>query len=682
MSYAEDSFLTLATGSEKGVYYPIGQGICEVAAKQGLYIKMIPSQGSIENIKLLESKQADIALVQSDVAFYAYNGTNIFNRPFHNISAILSLYTESIQILVRNSLWLKKIKDFKGKRVAIGPEGSGTQFNAGAILEAAGITVSEVETFNLDFIVSIQYLERGLIDIAFITAGIPADIIEKAIKNNIARLFPIELTLLRRLIRAYPYFVITNIPSNTYSRQYKEIATLGVRALLLTRNDINKVVIYRLLKAIFEGKETLITKHPKAKDINIESALKGISIPIHIRAKEYFEKEGLYKKRILLKAAKLAIWGIIVILVAFAIQKIHYIHSFFKKRELARIAAVIFGIWIFGSIGLYFAEREVNENFSTILKSLWSGIVYLSSGFENREPITHYGHIISVVMLTLGAATLAVFTATVASIFIEKKLIGGRKMPKSFKNHFAIINWNEKGYGIIEQLHSSDFKEKKPIVVVTESVDEINFPEKIEYEEVYIVKGDPASKAMLKRASISYAHSVIILSDPKLGNLADAKSLVSIMAVGAVCKDEKRVVPHIVVEVVNPQKIELFKDTSVAIGSNIEFVFSSFLGQHLLTQVAVTSGLTKLYEDLLTFTKGSNEIYRIKLPKKFVAKSFEDLAKAFLELRKKNIYAIPIGISRNENVYLNPRKEDLKALEEGDDIYIISDTKIDLENVL
>ncbi|MBI5123669.1 TAXI family TRAP transporter solute-binding subunit, partial [Candidatus Roizmanbacteria bacterium] len=140
-SYAEDSnILTLATGSEKGVYYAIGQGISDVAKRSNIKINVISSRGSVENLSWLSQGKIQLCMAQSDTVYNAYNGLGLFKEKISNIRAIASLYTEAVHILIRNPLLIKKIGDFKGKRISIGPEGSGTESNATAILEAAGIT--------------------------------------------------------------------------------------------------------------------------------------------------------------------------------------------------------------------------------------------------------------------------------------------------------------------------------------------------------------------------------------------------------------------------------------------------------------------------------------------------------------------------------------------------------------
>ncbi|NOZ69992.1 MAG: TAXI family TRAP transporter solute-binding subunit [Deferribacteres bacterium] len=106
--------VNLATGSKKGVYFPIGKGIAEVANEANIKINVLNSEGSIENLKWLASGKVQLCLAQSDTVYNAYNGLNRFSNRNTNIRAIASLYTEAVHILIRRPLYIKKIGDFRG----------------------------------------------------------------------------------------------------------------------------------------------------------------------------------------------------------------------------------------------------------------------------------------------------------------------------------------------------------------------------------------------------------------------------------------------------------------------------------------------------------------------------------------------------------------------------------------
>lgn len=682
--YAENKdTLTLATGSEKGVYYALGQGIAEVAKKSNIKINVVSSQGSRENLLWLSGNKAQLCIAQSDTVYNAYNGLGRFTEKITNIQAIASLYTEAVHILVRNPLHIRKIEEFKGKRISIGPEGSGTESNALSILEAAGITSNEIQILHLNSEDSIKVLNEGKVDIVFFTSGYPADIVKIILQNKSSYFFEPNPEILQRLIDIYPFFVITAIPPGTYPNQDEDITTVGVTALLIGRNDLDNHLVYTITQAIFTNKTVIANYHRKGTDINLKSVFRGIAIPISDGAKQFYDEKGVYRKEMYRKLTmNYGLPGVLILLFTLAVIKFKKIKFFFKKREMARIFVVLILVWILGSIVLYYSEHRINEYYSTLSSALWSGLVEWIS-FGRKEPFTIIGRTTTVIMRILGAGGIAWFTGQVASMILHKKLTGGRRGIEKMKNHYVIINWNNKGNGIVEQLRHPDL-EIKPILIVTELKESpITFEYK--YEDIQHIgsNGNPIDEGLLRRANVHLAHSVIVLADNSdKPDTADAKTILIILAIREICNrsEEKRQVP-VVAEILEPQKVKLAEFAGVLGNGVVEIVSSQHVSQNLLAQVAATPGLTKIYNDLLTFGKNTSEIYSHRIPSKFIGKSVEELFRWIIDLRDKNINLIPVAILHEGKVYVNPSGSDVSSIEDGDTLFAICDTKGDLKKL-
>ncbi|MGB9846942.1 MAG: TAXI family TRAP transporter solute-binding subunit, partial [Desulfotomaculales bacterium] len=97
------------------------------------------------NINMLADGSVDIAFVQNDIAFYAANGTEMFkDKKVAGLKGLAALYPETIQIVTLEKTGIKDLAGLKGKRVAVGAAGSGTEANARQILEAYGITYKDI----------------------------------------------------------------------------------------------------------------------------------------------------------------------------------------------------------------------------------------------------------------------------------------------------------------------------------------------------------------------------------------------------------------------------------------------------------------------------------------------------------------------------------------------------------
>lgn len=679
--------LNLATGSEKGIYHTLGQLIVDGAEEAGLKIDVQSTKGSKENLYLIKDGKAQFCLAQSDMAYNAYNGFEPFGKKFSDIKTIASLYTEAVHILVRNPLYIRKIEEFKGKRISIGPEGSGTESNSLDILSAAGITPNEVQLLHLSFEDSIKALNENNVDVVFFTAGYPLEAVKVITQTKSAYLFEPNFEIIQRILSIYPFFVVANIPSGTYAGQDENITTIGVRALLIGGQDLDDDLVYALTKSIYADNQGRSDYY--GQFIDIESALAGAAIPFHNGAVRFYAEKGLYKKEYYQSMlTRYVLPGLLLALLFVAIIKIKKIKIFFYKRDIARVFAFLILTWIAGSVALYYAEHKINEGYSNLLLSFWSALINWIN-FGQREPFTFTGRVTSITMTVLGLGGIAWFTGEITSFFIQKKIIGGKWMLEKIKNHYVIINWNDKGERIVEQLHCPDFKERKPIVIVTETK-KYEFPVR---EDIYCLNNDAIDEALLKKARIDVADSVIILADEMidetgidndiLQEIVDSKTVLIIFMIRKICRDMgNRQVP-ISAEILNPKKVSLARSAGEMYeNGGIEIISSKYLAANLLTQVAVTPGLTKIYEDLLTFGKNSNEIYCNKVPAEFVGKTPDEFFRRILELRDKNVHIIPIAISRGGRVYINPAKTDINSLEDGDQFFAICDKKEELDKFL
>ena len=139
-AFAGAAKLNYATGGTSGTYYGFSGVIANVLnekLKDTLNLKVESTGASKANIQMLASGDADIAIVQNDVMYYAYTGTDLFagGDPITGFSAVCSCYPEYVQILAKKDI--TSIDQLAGKKVSVGDAGSGTEFNAKQILAAA-----------------------------------------------------------------------------------------------------------------------------------------------------------------------------------------------------------------------------------------------------------------------------------------------------------------------------------------------------------------------------------------------------------------------------------------------------------------------------------------------------------------------------------------------------------------
>src|SRR5699024_570068 len=140
---AEDKFVTIGTGGQTGVYYVVGQSICQLVnrdtAKTGLKCNAPSTGASVANLNGIANKQLDMGIAQSDWQYHAYNGTSSFEgKKNEKLRAVFSIHPEPFTVMARDDSGIKSFDDLKGKRVNVGDPGSGTRATMNVILKAKG----------------------------------------------------------------------------------------------------------------------------------------------------------------------------------------------------------------------------------------------------------------------------------------------------------------------------------------------------------------------------------------------------------------------------------------------------------------------------------------------------------------------------------------------------------------
>lgn len=290
----DKTFFSIATGSTGGAYYPIGGALARILTQYvpGASVAAQTGNASVANCNLIRNREIESAFVQNNVAYWAYKGTEIFDKQgaMENLQGIASLYPETIQIVARKSAKISKISDMKGKSVVVGAPGSGTEIDARKILEAHGITYNDIKEDFLDFGGAAQRLKDNQADAAFLTAGFPtSSVIDLSTTSDIV-LVSIEPEMMDKLIGENKYYTKAVIPAGTYKGIDVDVPTLNLMAIWVTGADQPADLIYKFTKALWEHRDEMEKVHEKCKEIKFETALDGLGIPLHPGAEKYYRE--------------------------------------------------------------------------------------------------------------------------------------------------------------------------------------------------------------------------------------------------------------------------------------------------------------------------------------------------------------------------------------------------------
>jgi TRAP transporter TAXI family solute receptor len=298
-SHAAKKFVSIASGWVVGVYYPLAGAISNIAYKNlpDLKITVESSGASVANAKLIASGDADMAILQNDISYYALNGVKpMFEKSVANMRGLTSLYQEHCQIQARRDAKIASVLDLKGKRVCVGPLGSGTEQNALQIVEAYGMKFSDfAKVERLTATESSDYMKDGRIDAAFYSVGVGASgLVDTAISVDTV-ILPVDGPNRDALMKKYSFFTKAMVPKGAYKGVDQDVPTVAVMAILVAREELEEDVAYRITKAIFDNLNDIHRAHAKGKELTLESALTGMSVPLHKGAEKFYKEKGIVK---------------------------------------------------------------------------------------------------------------------------------------------------------------------------------------------------------------------------------------------------------------------------------------------------------------------------------------------------------------------------------------------------
>ena len=290
--------LVMYTGSPGGIYNPLGFKIAEVVSKYSnkIQVEAQASGASVANGKAIRIGDAQVAIMQSDVVYFAYNGKLIKDfdgNPVKNLRALASLYPEPIQIVARQDANVRTIWDLEGKVVAVGNPGSGLYATAYTILSALGLW-DKIQKQELGFKDVSQQIKQGTVDVFFVVAGVPTPKIQELAIQVKLNLVNVPDDALKKLKEAglgslyLPY----KIPAGSYDFQKEDVQSITVMATLVASADVPDDVIYEFLKVFFDHLDEIKTVHERAKDISLQTAPK-VPIPLHPGAEKFYKDKGV-----------------------------------------------------------------------------------------------------------------------------------------------------------------------------------------------------------------------------------------------------------------------------------------------------------------------------------------------------------------------------------------------------
>ena len=245
--------IELATGLPTGLYHKFGQKLQSELAEQGVSLRLRSTGGTSDNLALLDNPNSgvDFAMVQGGVA-------DVSKYP--NLVSIAGVFYEPVWVWYRESSFkneaghLSLLSQLKGKRVSIGNEGSGTLTLASQLLEASGLTLSDVHAEKLKPLDALEKFKKGELDAVFLVSAPEAPVLKNFYETPGIRLMSFEQA--DAYVHLFPFLSKVTVPRGVVSIAYdlprRDIQVLAATATLVGKDDVSPALVTLLLGDTYE----------------------------------------------------------------------------------------------------------------------------------------------------------------------------------------------------------------------------------------------------------------------------------------------------------------------------------------------------------------------------------------------------------------------------------------------
>ncbi len=305
--WADGAFLRIGTGTSSGTYFlmggllanaisnPEGSRPCDKGGScgvPGLVAVAQSTEGSIENINLLINGQLESAIVQADLAYYAFYGLGPFQKqgPAPHLRVISRLYDDVIHGVVKDTSALNTLKDIKGRTIGMGELFSGTAASVPILLSYYGVSLKSFRPVFLKLERATEDLEKGTLDGFLLVGGTPLATITDLGERVPLRLLPIPF----QPAMDPTFYRPTTIPEKTYPNT-KAVPSLAIPALWVVTDTQKVPRVYAMTSSLWHPmtQAFLANGHHQGKSMILRRALDGVSIPLHAGAEQYYRQKGV-----------------------------------------------------------------------------------------------------------------------------------------------------------------------------------------------------------------------------------------------------------------------------------------------------------------------------------------------------------------------------------------------------
>ena len=313
------------------------------------------------------------------------------------------------------------------------------------------------------------------------------------------------------------------------------------------------------------------------------------------------------------------------------------------RERFFQVVVVAICVVFLSAVGVLYYEKFRNDsNIYSLWDGIWWAVVTMTTvGYGDKYPVSPGGRLVGLILIFSGVGLMSLFTATIASVFVGKKIKEEKGLETiKEKDHIVICGWNRHTEEVLQGLTTYGAVKDATIVLINElSVDEID-PLKLKYSKFNLkfLRGNYVHEDVLLRANITKAKFALIMAD-NIGTHAedrlDERTTLAVLAIKSLAPSVKTIAELLDGEN-KPHLKRAGVDEIIVRGEHIGSLLASAIN---------SPGVPRLYSAMLSLGDGS-KLWRTEIPRQFVGSSFKELFAYYREKQQ----AILIGILQEKKV--------------------------------
>ncbi len=288
--------LVIGTASSSGTWYIIGGAMANAVNNNSNWFNVTceASSGGGENLRNLGDGAIDLAMLNSDMSYFYYSSTESYaGAGSDKLRAVFAMPCAAMHLVVRANSDVKTVADLKGKRIAVGLQGSGYELFASKVVANAGLTYDDMTVQMINPSQMPEALQNNQVDAFFFPVNVPGSALTELALNTDIRLLSLDDEFRNKFQSTYTGYVDYVIPANTYKGQTEDVHTLATGQLCTTLADtLTEDEAYVLMCDIFDNRTEWEGAHYTTNDIQYDN-FNGLIIPLHAGVYKYMVEKGV-----------------------------------------------------------------------------------------------------------------------------------------------------------------------------------------------------------------------------------------------------------------------------------------------------------------------------------------------------------------------------------------------------